>query len=326
MIRFNNEIIDPCDERIPRIVMQGRLNQAVDVSPSRGNPNPPKRGKVKGFSKASRRRMIKTCARLGNAVPIFLTLTYGKRYPSDPKQWKRHLDTFGKRLVRYNPNLSAIWRLEPQKRGAPHYHLLIYQSNGKAPFVPKKWIAKAWSEVLGSYSDSKHLVAGTRIESLDSSRGAAFYVSKYCAKLPEDDDFPEEWKKAGRLWGIINKKSVPFADKYEMLLHSEKENHATLFAFKDLSKSSFLSKKAKSYEDSGVSKKYSLGLAVEDWKQRVDGNKHFGNTTTFFGSADRLIKEMSHKLCFLEGKHNASRGLASLKAIATRYAACLVVV
>ena len=307
----------------PRIVMQGNLTLAVDVSPSRGNPNPPIRSEIKGFSKASRKRMIQQCAKMGGAVPVFLTLTYGSKYPADPSMWKRHLDSFGKRLVRYDPNLSAIWRLEPQKRGAPHYHLLIYHTNGKAPFVPKKWVAKAWSAVLGDYSDANHLAAGTRIESLRTSRGAAFYVAKYCAKLPDDEDFPKEWDRAGRLWGSFNKKCLPVAKQHEMLLHSEMEQSATLFAMKDCYKKAFLSTKAKSYEKSGMPPEIAHKLAEDDWKEALEDNEHFGNTVTFFGDAEDFIKELSFKIFFLESRLSSTRGFSGMKAVADRYAAAL---
>lgn len=88
------------------------------------------RGEVKGFSKAARRRLIRKIGSIDrNAVPqmpIFLTLTYPRDWPSDPKQWKKHLDTWVKRLKRKHSKVCAIWKLEPQKRGAPHYHLIVF--------------------------------------------------------------------------------------------------------------------------------------------------------------------------------------------------------
>lgn len=283
-------------KKVPRLVMQGNLIRAVDVSPSKGNASPPLRGDVKGFSKASRKRMIHQCAKMGKSIPIFITLTYGKDYPSDPADWKSHLATWGKRLVRYNPALSAIWRLEPQKRGAPHYHLLVYQKNGKQPFVCKDWIAKSWSEVLGKYSNDDHLKAGTKVEALRSCRGAAFYVSKYCAKLPDDDDFKGEWERAGRLWGSFNKSCLPVAKQHEMVLHSEMEQRAVLFTMKDHFKRSFIDKRVKDYEDCPDA----YHIAEADWKTAVEDNEHFGNTTTTFSSPEKFIDDLGAKIGHLE--------------------------
>lgn len=283
---------------LPRLVIQGNLILAKDVSPKRGNPEPVQRGNVKGFSKASRKRMIQQCAKMGKAIPVFLTLTYGKDYPSDPAEWKSHLATWGKRLVRLDSELSAIWRLEPQKRGAPHFHLLIYRSDGKKPFVCKDWIAKSWSSVLGEYSSSEHLKAGTRIESLRSSRGAAFYVAKYCAKLPEDDEFPPEWDRAGRLWGSFNKKKLPEAKQHEMILHSALEQKATLFTMKDAYKRAFLRSATVKYEKNGFED--ASERAENDWECAIRENEYLGNTTTFYGTAEDFLRDLSAKVGFME--------------------------
>lgn len=280
--------------------MQGNLLKLENVFPSKGNPEPVKRGKVQGFSKASRRRMIELCATMGKSIPIFVTLTYGARYPEDPKVWKKHLHTWGKRLIRYNGQLSAIWRLEPQKRGAPHYHLLIYQKDGKKPFIPHEWIASSWSKVLGDYSDAEHLEAGTRVESLKSHRGAAFYAAKYCAKLPEDDDFPESWNEAGRLWGSFNKSCLPSAKQHEMILHSSLEQRAALFVMKDAYQQMFIERKTSSYCDSGWDYDDAFDQAKLDWKQAVDENEYFGNTSTLFGSGSDYLEAVSLKIAFLE--------------------------
>ena len=290
-------------EPTPRLVTQGNLVLAIDVSPKRGNPNPVPRSECKGFSASARRSMIQQCAKMGKAIPVFITLTYGKSYPSDPAAWKNDLHKWGKRLIRYNPELSAIWRLEPQKRGAPHFHLLVYQSNKKKPFIPKEWVAASWAGCLGEYSDEDHLKAGTRIESLRSSRGAAFYCAKYCAKLPDDGDFPPEWDRAGRLWGSFNKKKLKEAEapQHEMVLHSGLEQKATLFAMKDAYKKSFIAKRKVQYEKQGEKcPLWASELAQNDWNEAVKDNEYLGNTTTFYGDATDFMKALSAKVCMLE--------------------------
>ena len=291
------------DRKVPRVVIQGNLIKAVDVSSKRGNPEPVIRGEVKGFSKASRKRMIEQCAKMGKAVPIFVTLTYGKNFPDDPAIWKKHLHSWGKRLIRKDSNLCAIWRLEPQKRGAPHFHLLVYQTSRKKPFIPKEWIANSWAEVLDQYSDEDHRKAGTRVESLRSSRGAAFYCAKYCAKLPEDGDFPESWERAGRLWGSFNKKALKEteAPQKEMVLHSSMEQAATLFAMKDAYKKSFVTRVAAEYvREDADSAPYAFEMAEQAWNEAVSDNEYLGNTSTFYGDATEFMKLLSAKIMSLE--------------------------
>ena len=164
------------------------------------------RGNVEGFSNASRRRLMRKIAAIDRETletpPIFGTLTYPGEWPSDPKQWKRDLDAWGKRLRRRHPNACVIWKLEPQKRGAPHYHLLIFN----VPHLDKHWLAQSWYEVVDS-GDERHLRAGTRIESIRTWRGVMSYASKYTAKVV--DELPEGWEAVGRMWGIIGRDNLP---------------------------------------------------------------------------------------------------------------------
>lgn len=287
-------------QKTAKLIMQGNLILGEGISPAKGNSDPSIRGEIKGFSKASRKRMIQQCAKMGKSIPVFLTLTYGGQWPDDPEVWKKHLASWGKRLVRKDPNLSAIWRLEPQKRGAPHYHLLIYQKDGKKPFVAKEWIAQSWHEVLGEFSNSAHLKAGTRIESLRSSRGAAFYVAKYCAKLPEDEDFPAEWERAGRLWGSFNKKALPLAPQHEMVLHSSLEQKATLHVMKEAYKAAFIKSHAVKYVKNGGDPDLSYDAAEAAWDKALSENEYLGNTTTLFGDAERFLKHVADKIGFME--------------------------
>tara|TARA_Y100001933_G_scaffold265286_1_gene340164 strand:- start:29586 stop:30521 length:936 start_codon:yes stop_codon:yes gene_type:complete len=164
------------------------------------------RGEVKGFSKNARRRLIRKVGSIDRealqCMPIFITLTYPGEWPSDPKQWKKHLDTWAKRLKRRYPNACAIWKLEPQKRGAPHYHLILLN----VPHVSKYWLTESWYEVVGS-GDERHLRAGTNIQLIRSWRGCMSYAAKYTAKVIEE--LPEGWEKVGRMWGIIGRANLP---------------------------------------------------------------------------------------------------------------------
>lgn len=166
------------------------------------------RGEVQGFSNGSRRRLMRKIASVDREAvgdtPIFVTLTYPGEWPADPQEWKKHLDTFGKRLLRRYPAACAIWKLEPQKRGAPHFHLIVLN----VPHVDKHWLAHAWYEIVDS-GDVRHLRAGTRVESIRTWRGCMAYASKYTAKVIEE--LPPGWERVGRMWGIIGRKNLPIS-------------------------------------------------------------------------------------------------------------------
>lgn len=169
-------------------------------SPPIGGP----RGVVTGFSAGSRLRLLKTLACLRkDTLPVFVTLTYPAAWPSDPKQWKAHFHAFRNRMARRFPGFGAVWRLEFQKRGAPHWHLLVY---GCPLAELRRVVGPMWYEVVKS-GDPKHLAAGTRVERIRSYRGVMSYASKYMSKTEESS------RRAGRLWGYVGKDNLPWAEE-----------------------------------------------------------------------------------------------------------------
>lgn len=129
---------------------------------------------------------------------LFVTLTYPANWPGSWSTWKRHLDTWLKRTRRRLPAAAGAWKLEPQTRGAPHFHLLVVG----ASFMAKDWLSRSWYEVVGS-GDPKHLAAGTNVQLAHSHRGVVAYAAKYTAKHQE---LPDSWQGGvGRWWGIFNR-------------------------------------------------------------------------------------------------------------------------
>jgi hypothetical protein len=55
-----------------------------------------------------------------------MTLTYPHQYPKDPEACKGHLKALRKRLERRYGPFTAFWRMGIQKRGAFHFHLLLF--------------------------------------------------------------------------------------------------------------------------------------------------------------------------------------------------------
>lgn len=173
------------------------------------------RSYVSGFSASSRLRLMRLLATLRrDCVPIFVTLTYPSIWPTDPKQWKKHLDNFRRQLFRLYPGAALVWKLEAQKRGAPHFHCLLYGVYKIQPgFLT--WVSETWYRVVGS-GDDKHLKAGTRVEYLRSHRGAMSYAAKYMDKTI--DELPEEWGKPGRFWGVCGRGNLPVGEVVEVPL------------------------------------------------------------------------------------------------------------
>jgi hypothetical protein len=170
------------------------------------------RDRVKGFSRESRKNLLRRLASINRDAfrafkgrIIFVTLTYSRKYSEDPKLCKRHLKALRKRLQREFGTFAAFWRLGVQRRGAWHFHLLLFvgPSIGSMGEL-RRFISSSWHDVTGKVSEG-HLRAGTRVEAVKKWKEATSYVERYMAK-PEE--FPEGLQ-TGRIWGIWNENLLP---------------------------------------------------------------------------------------------------------------------
>jgi hypothetical protein len=185
-----------------------------------------KRGKIKGFSFASRRRLMQTVARirLDAELPMFVTLTYPNKFPS-PIESKRHLDIFIRRLRRAFSQVGLIWKLEPQERGAPHYHMLVW---GVSLHDLTSFTVSTWYEIAGG-GDVNHLhfhlgALGNKpcVQRVYSRKGVLRYASKYLGKTFEVAGWDEIYP--GRFWAVVQKENVPFGQGMVMYI-TEQDAH-----------------------------------------------------------------------------------------------------
>jgi hypothetical protein len=133
-----------------------------------------------------------------------VTLTYPGQYPQDPVLCKGHLKALHKRLQRMYGPFAAFWRLGIQRRGAWHFHLLLFVGSSLGSIGELRRFISSWYEVTGKVSEG-HLQAGTRVETIRKWKQATCYVERYMAK-PEV--FPEGLQ-TGRIWGIWNEDYLP---------------------------------------------------------------------------------------------------------------------
>lgn len=171
------------------------------------------RSKIRSFSAKSRLRMLRFMARLkmSGVRATFMTLTF-KGYPKNEVA-KLALHAFLQRIARKFPQASCIWRMEFQKRGSIHFHLLCFN----LPYWNWQEILEAWK------SCSRQRVARIDVRLVRSRRGVMFYVSKYIGKVDRKSGKTffisppylhggRRWRK-GRFWGYHNKKALPLGDK-----------------------------------------------------------------------------------------------------------------
>ena len=164
------------------------------------------RGKIRTFSRASRRRLLNLVNSINRErapLPTLETLTYPSTWPESSRVWKEQLDNFRSRLVRRYGKGPAVWRLEYQRRGAPHFHLLVFAELETDDLI--LFASWNWYEVVGS-GDERHLAAGTRCERVRVWRGVVSYAAKY---LGETERLRLDQEPPGRFWGVWYKDLLP---------------------------------------------------------------------------------------------------------------------
>ena len=205
--------------RTVKIEAQGHLLTVTPELPKQSKFNRGARQPSNEFTQRSRTRLLRTFAKIKapnskgyRTKVVMVTLTM--RDIIHPRKAKTFLFTFLKRWRRQYPQLSGIWKLEFQKRGAPHFHILLYN----AGFIPKDDIRKSWGEVIGQDKPF------TRIESIRNYRQGMGYVAKYLGKVDDsgfnngtnltvtENQAPRPEKSIGRRWGIFNSFWIPWAD------------------------------------------------------------------------------------------------------------------
>ena len=175
------------------------------VNPFRKPPVRPvggERAKCRGFSRASRRRLLELIGsidlrQVGNVFFITLTARAGTM---DWVEVERRRRAWEARLQRLWAGYRwfGLWKKEPHANGSPHLHYVVYFLGGLVPNLLKfrAWKDAAWSDICGEKSISEAVLIK------EKHKGVAWYISKYCAK-------PFESEGCGRVWGLVNRSRLP---------------------------------------------------------------------------------------------------------------------
>jgi hypothetical protein len=177
------------------------------------------------FSSRSSKTLSCLLSSLDYSVPAaFLTLTHSSQYPFSPGRYKKLLlGQFARYLRQTNPEFSAVWRLEKQGNGEPHFHLLIFGFPSTLENFTR--LQKAWAKTL-------RIPIPPRIDlrPIVSSTGAYLYLAGHHSKATQT------WKgyEVGRYWGVLNRKKLPFSPARQAVLSAEADAVlARIFAKKE---------------------------------------------------------------------------------------------
>lgn len=265
-------------------------------------PCPGHRGVIRGFSSASRRRLLHEVHSIdeSQADPyrLFITLTYPAEYPDDNRQWQRHLELFRKRLTRRQRVQYALAKLEPQRRGAPHWHIILFTDEP----LPHGWVAEAWYDIVDS-GDINHLAAGTQVKVIRDFQGVRMYVSKYIAKTIDADGLPACWQgiRFWRRWGTtpatLVEGDLPLSTWWRARRMVNRAQHSLGYLGKrryNKGLSAFLS------SDSGfriLEQAHRITRLVEECGREVLTDPGYNVTTSAHGSPRRFIPDHRRADC-----------------------------
>lgn len=199
----------------------GELLDGVPEGPSpveealRSRPS----GVISGWSMKSRIRMMYRLTTLDfealGGVMEMLTLTYPREFPTSGREVKRHLSNFRRAwLDKWGHRCQGVWKLEFQRRGAPHVHLYVSR-----PAVAWRefadWASETWYGIVGS-GDERHLRAGVGVDRqfcsrAKSAQAIAWYFAKHNAKSSVkhyQNEVPPGFGEVGRFWGYWGMRPV----------------------------------------------------------------------------------------------------------------------
>lgn len=175
-----------------------------------------KRGEVKGRSRKAQKRLLWVIAESAGAFrdnALFVTLTVGRDGLAWPEA-KRRFNVWCMGLRRQCDNVCGIWVAESQKRGAPHFHLLVSPASG----LSQKALRLGW---LGLVKDTGSTPEALEQHAFDSqwygvgSEDAA--VEKYLAKCMSRELSKRRQQDSevhtGRTWGVIGKRHLMASSK-----------------------------------------------------------------------------------------------------------------
>ncbi|MEM9656353.1 MAG: hypothetical protein AAGA65_30015, partial [Actinomycetota bacterium] len=134
----------------------------------------PTREPITEFSRKSRTRLIRRCLSIpwgdyvgpGERIHV-VTLTAPADHLDvfkDHRDGYRALRAFQDRLRHATGEKArGFWKLEFQRRGAPHWHLILITPRQISGQRFSTWLSQAWYESVGSGAES-HLRAGTSVD------------------------------------------------------------------------------------------------------------------------------------------------------------------
>lgn len=177
------------------------------------------RKQIGSMSAKSMRNLKRKCAEVKQDAKAWtFALTYGQEFPTADVS-KDEFQRLQRWINKTYPEVGGFWKREPQKRGATHYHFLVFiEDDDEAKLIITdicyKWCEIA-NEIYGEDQHRKSLGVHLHATNCEQMRGKSFfsYLAKYLAKTSEG--MPEGYilEKGRGWWGKVNVDAIPWAEK-----------------------------------------------------------------------------------------------------------------
>ena len=155
-----------------------------------------KRGRISGFSpeSAARCRLFAVSHTVPGARLVSLTGTTAD--PRGPVEWRKIMERFHDRIDRRL--VAAIWRVELQKRKAPHAHMMLWVPSDVEGWA--EFLRSTWLQCIGGH-DLRGLVRGEADHAVMLQEGVdAGWVSYLAAHSSKHKVTQLGW--LGKQWGV----------------------------------------------------------------------------------------------------------------------------
>jgi len=169
-----------------------------------------KRGQVKTLSKQSLSKAVFVVSETFIIFTSVVTVTYGKNVPTDGKAVKKHLHNFLQKIRYHFGSFEYLWWLEFQRRGAPHFHILLtLEANKENRYL----LAELWVKATNEYKTPEMLRVHRHKKTFETIRkgdNAKRYLTWYTGKQRQKR-VPKNYVNVGRFWGASKavKNSIP---------------------------------------------------------------------------------------------------------------------
>ncbi len=187
-------------------------------------PPRPARARIVSWSPKSRANMVRRLVTLDYGPLVaageqcMVTLTYPGEWQSvagDPRAVKGHLRAFQMRWTREFGAPLAVWKMEFQRRGAPHFHLMMPSPPSLSTAAFRQWVGENWAQIVDHQDPEQrelHEKAGTAVDyasgtKMTDPKRVAVYFTKHglWSSKEYQNQPPSQWTdgggSVGRFWG-----------------------------------------------------------------------------------------------------------------------------